>query len=239
MTDDLVETRQGFYWGDVEVMRHIVNMDGSRVLFVSAPRSNLRIKISPAGLIESETNHRDLAPEGEAKTLRRWWSSIKSRQWWSSWYGGTGDKPKEVGSDYAVTGFSAVKESKDSPRHQTFEMLTDEAKAKGRWWVSWWGREYGFKLHLPWWVSGERLGTPWVDGERLGAPDVIFQTEICAAVLANSKEEARAVITDAHDDGEAGIVEWRFAEPRPVDWSPFCDRFPRADWMQWPEEERR
>jgi len=27
--------------------------------------------------------------------------------------------------------------------------------------------------------------------------------------------------------------EDRFVTQKPADWSPFSDRFPRADWMQW------
>lgn len=190
VNDEPVATKQGFYWGDVEVMRHRVDLDGSRMLFVRAPRSNLQVKISPAGLIETEINHRDAAPE---------------------------DAP-EVASDYAVTNVSIVAD----PKHPWREF---EIKTLGRWWVSWWGQS-GFNLRLPWWISGER------DGED----DEGRVSSFCAAVLANSEDAARAVI--ANTTGTK-IAEWRFVEPRPVDWSPFCDRFPRADWMQWPKEEER
>ena len=101
--------------------------------------------------------------------------------------------------------------------------------AKARWWVSWYGKHGTFELHSPWWNSGTRQAS--IGG---GEWDDIFY----AAVLANSEDEALKVILDAHDNAGAGIVEWRFAHPRPVDWSPFGDRFPRVDWMQWPEEKR-
>ena len=108
---------------------------------------------------------------------------------------------------------------------ETFEVLTDEMKAKGRWWVMWtgWG---AFELGLPWWIVGQHKNDPTLEC-------------YCAAVLANSEKEARAVIVGAHDEGEAGIVEWRGAFPRAVDWSPFNTEFKRGDWMQWPKEEER
>jgi hypothetical protein len=52
--------------------------------------------------------------------------------------------------------------------------------------------------------------------------------------LADSADEARGVIVEAHDSPLPSI-DWRFADERGSDWSPFTDRFPRAAWMQWPE----
>ncbi len=106
---------------------------------------------------------------------------------------------------------------------ETFAVLTDVMKARGRWWVSWWG-EVGFSLHLPWWITGGTRGP---------------NNCLCAAVLANSAAEARKAVLGSYQDGGAGFSEWRFVEPRPIDWSPFTARFPRAVWMQWPEEEKR
>ena len=83
-------------------------------------------------------------------------------------------------------------------------------------WVSWWYMSE-FELHSPWWISGERG-----DGVE----------SVCAAVMATSEDDARACILAAHD--VSGEIEWRFAEERPADWAPFCDRFPRANWMVWP-----
>jgi hypothetical protein len=91
-----------------------------------------------------------------------------------------------------------------------------------RWWVSWLSPTelYGkFELHFPWWVSGET----W-DGSK--------QT-ICAAIHAYTQEEAQQIVKECYDDCPPPI-EWRFVRERPEDWSPFNDRFPKADWMQWP-----
>ena len=97
----------------------------------------------------------------------------------------------------------------------------------GNWWVSWYehgSRKNGdfesgvaFELHTPWWISGERL-----DG----------QTTIVAAVKARNEAEAKRVVLRAHD--KPVRLNWRFVNARPDDWSPFCDRFTRAKWMQWP-----
>ncbi len=100
--------------------------------------------------------------------------------------------------------------------------------SKGRWWVSWCGQNGTFELHSPWWISGTRI----VSGDDPEKTEDIF----CAAILADSAAEARMAIVRAHDDYGAGFSEWRFVKPRADDWQPFCDRFPRVDWMQWPKE---
>lgn len=89
-----------------------------------------------------------------------------------------------------------------------------------RFWLSWYDTRYGqWELHSPWWVSGERCD----DGAKT----------ICAAVEADSEEDAKRKVLEAHDE-YPDDVEWRFCEEKPDDWSPFCDRFNRAKWMQWP-----
>lgn len=88
------------------------------------------------------------------------------------------------------------------------------------WWVSWLSAG-SFEYFGPWWVSGVEPG-----GRR--------RSTICAAVVASDERTAREIIRHAHDDVSAGI-EWRFVHPRPDDWSPFCDRFERAEWMRWPD----
>ena len=86
-----------------------------------------------------------------------------------------------------------------------------------RYWVSWIGDE-NFELHSPWWRSGYSG-----DGEK-----VVF----CAAVISTSEAAAKRAINNALDSGY--IEEWRFFEEKENDWSPFNDRFRRADWMVWP-----
>lgn len=86
-------------------------------------------------------------------------------------------------------------------------------------WVRWTGSpNCDFALASPWWCSG------WDGRDR-----PIF----VAAVRAPSGEAAMKKIKTAHTRG-ATMIEWSFVNLRPDDWSPFGDRFPRADWMVWP-----
>ncbi len=86
--------------------------------------------------------------------------------------------------------------------------------------MRWYGRD-DFEYDGPWWISG------WAtDGEG----DIpIF----VAAVRAADEGSARRVIEDSYDRPR-GVIEWSFSNERPDDWEPFCDRFPRGDWMKWP-----
>jgi hypothetical protein len=85
-------------------------------------------------------------------------------------------------------------------------------------WVSWYADEdVAFTLNTPWWCTGWRCA----DGAAT----------VCAAVKAMNEYDAKDVIVAAHDDLVS--LEWRFVNERPDEWSPFCDRFPRADWMVW------
>jgi hypothetical protein len=88
-------------------------------------------------------------------------------------------------------------------------------------WISWYGpKAYAFTLYSPWWISG----TAWSkDDDEID----IF----CAAVKANSEEDAKEVIRKSHDKYEE--LDFRFCSERPDDWSPFCERFERADWMKF------
>lgn len=95
-----------------------------------------------------------------------------------------------------------------------------------RFWISWWSHPtVGFELHSPWWVTG-------YSSQGFGAEEA--QRSLCAAVLAENAEAAKAAVVAAHD---APVdLEWRFVEHRPDSWSPFNDRFPRKSWMRWPAE---
>jgi len=103
----------------------------------------------------------------------------------------------------------------------------------GRFWVSWYASEVLFTWNGPWWVSGAR---PLDDNLTLNdLPNRTtdkWQDMICAAVIADSEEHAKALIVAAHD--KPVELEWRFATARDRSWSPFSERFPKADWMQWP-----
>ena len=44
---------------------------------------------------------------------------------------------------------------------------------------------------------------------------------------------AYKVIENSYDKQPASISEWSFCNEKPDDWEPFCDRFPRGDWMKW------
>ena len=92
---------------------------------------------------------------------------------------------------------------------------------KKRWWVSWYHYDDDgpFEIHTPWWFSSE--------------------TAVCAAVLADSEEEARESIYEAYDN-RPDSLNWRFVEARDDGWTPWNpdnienSRFQPADWMKWP-----
>lgn len=92
-----------------------------------------------------------------------------------------------------------------------------EVSTSSRWWVSWYGSG-PFEYHGPWWVTGSGAGG----------------TTFCAAVIAADEDAAREVIVSAHDDPPVSLA-WRFVKPRAGGWSPFSDRFERAEWMRWPD----
>lgn len=78
-----------------------------------------------------------------------------------------------------------------------------------------------FEYHGPWWISG------WAYGAETAAI-------VCAAICADSEDQAKAALEAAFDPGHQ-LAEWLFCdECEAADWQPFCDRFPRADWMRWP-----
>ena len=103
---------------------------------------------------------------------------------------------------------------------ETTRQHTDRA-----WWVSWISDGAAFEYPGPWWHTGTEL-TGHLDNPTARP---IF----CAAVMAPDADAARQVIIDAHDEPPAKL-EWRFADEKGADWAPFCDRFPRAEWMAWP-----
>jgi hypothetical protein len=72
-----------------------------------------------------------------------------------------------------------------------------------------------------------------VSGRTWTPDDTPGVDTICAAVMATSEEDAKSRITGCHDDPTV-TIEWRFCSERPAGWTPFGDRFRRADWMQWP-----
>lgn len=96
--------------------------------------------------------------------------------------------------------------------------------AKQSFWISWFATtaDVSFELHSPWWVSGERQHPQDEDDS---------QDIICAAVRADTEEEAMALVVAAHD--KPVELEWRFCELQKPDWSPFNSRFRQAGWMKW------
>ena len=96
-------------------------------------------------------------------------------------------------------------------------------------WVSWYHRPNigAFELHSPWWVSGYKPPNGDMD-----APDEAWEPSVCAAVRAESEEAAQEAIYACYDVRPANL-EVRFVEERDADWTPFCDRFRKADWMKW------
>jgi hypothetical protein len=101
----------------------------------------------------------------------------------------------------------------------------DERGGVGRkpFWLSWMHDPNGpeFEIHWPWWRSGIAYMSD--DSERY---------TICAAVKAKDEADAKAMVQLAYD--EKVSLSWRFCDERAPNWSPFSDRFGKADWMTWP-----
>lgn len=91
-------------------------------------------------------------------------------------------------------------------------------------WVGFWVCDLTkFEYHGPWWVTGSR-------GE-----DDVPETAVCAAVRAESGEEAQEVIERAFDKGHAPTA-FRFHGERDENWDPLKlgERFAPKPWMKWP-----
>lgn len=88
-------------------------------------------------------------------------------------------------------------------------------------WLSWIHEDkFGaFELHYPWWCSGY---------------DSKDNPTMCAAVKAKDKHGAREIILGCYDYLPDDL-EFRFVEQQENHWTPFSDRFPKADWMKWDE----
>lgn len=102
-------------------------------------------------------------------------------------------------------------------------------------WLSWYATpDTGpWSLHWPWWISGARIVA-----DRLAFDEEREEPTVCAAVQSEDADAAREIILAAHDKRPDGKIEWRFCEEQDQSWAPFSDRFPRGDWMQWPEGAR-
>jgi hypothetical protein len=97
---------------------------------------------------------------------------------------------------------------------------------KAKYWISWYHNfeKHGeFELHSPWWVSG---------GDLDGNDTIVAAVEVDVVREDEGPEAARIVIHQCYDNPPFSL-QWRFCEPRDADWAPFCDRFPKANWMQW------
>jgi len=96
-----------------------------------------------------------------------------------------------------------------------------------KYWVSWYAvpkrlsANGNFELESPWWISG------WRDSD--GADT------ICAAIMAETENEAKEAIYKAYDKRPRNL-EFRFCEKQTEDWSPFNSRFQRSAWMKWEEQ---
>ncbi len=97
---------------------------------------------------------------------------------------------------------------------------------KKPYWISWYSPPGEvFEIHSPWWISG------YVCDEH--ETDII-----CAAIIAKDEEDAEKIICDSYDT--KGLpLSFRFVNERPKDWSPYCDRFQKCDWMKWDTHEEQ
>lgn len=89
---------------------------------------------------------------------------------------------------------------------------------KKNFWLSWYHDKNmsGYGTAFPSWVSGESPR-----GKM-----------ICAAIKAKDENEAWEIVEKSY--AERPVVLARgFCQEREKSWSPFSDRFPKADWMVW------
>lgn len=86
-------------------------------------------------------------------------------------------------------------------------------------WISWYDAGPSrFTLDVPWWISAQTA-----DGTSI----------FCAAVWAANEQAAKDLIFNAYDTPPF-TIQWRFCHRKEPSWSPFSERFPRAEWMRWP-----
>ncbi len=87
-------------------------------------------------------------------------------------------------------------------------------------WISWkCGKDVNL-FPLPCWVTG-------FDSEDL----IVY----CAAIQSDSEDWVRGMVEAACDGDDE--FDWRFFNQMEKGWTPFCDRFQRADWMLWHEQD--
>lgn len=89
-----------------------------------------------------------------------------------------------------------------------------------KYWISWKHCAYfsPFEIHSPWWISGKSADCEY--------------SMICAALKAKDEEKACEFIYKSYDK-EPKEIEFRFCQHQDKDWSPFSERFPKAEWMKW------
>lgn len=97
--------------------------------------------------------------------------------------------------------------------------IAQQAKGGKRWRASFELLSGDYELHCPNWESGYGRG-----------PTVVF------VAIAESEDELMEYIEE-HCLEEGSSIEWRFADERPDDYSPYSDRFPKSDelWEVWPD----
>ena len=92
-----------------------------------------------------------------------------------------------------------------------------------KYWVSW--RHYAemgdfiFKDENPCWETGELYA---------GRPIITY----VVAIKTFDEYLAKKEVFNAYDQ-QVEEIDFIFAVKKPAKWSPFCERFPRADWMVW------
>jgi hypothetical protein len=97
--------------------------------------------------------------------------------------------------------------------------MTDQNPA---WWLSWYHdpEDGPFEYHGPWWVSGY---------------DMEGRTIVVAAVPAPNEDAAWDIVQLSYDTPPEDI-DRRFCDPLEDEpWGTPESRFPRQDWMRWPD----
>lgn len=82
-----------------------------------------------------------------------------------------------------------------------------------------------FESNIPWWI----IDMDDMGGIKIGVDE---RYTICAAIKAMNEKSAIEEIKSLFDEIPQKI-SFKFVTQKEKGWSPFCNRFKRADWMRW------
>lgn len=95
--------------------------------------------------------------------------------------------------------------------------MKTEPKLK-KYWISWYHEQCfsPFEIDTAFWSTGWRVSD--------------YAETICAAIYATSQTNAYDTIIKSYDE-KPDIIDFRFCEKKPRNWTPYDERFYQASWM--------